>query len=154
MTKGTNSSSPSVPELSLTSPSQSLTMSSSSIPSAIFSRLPPSLGVLSDLNYTRSGRLENAATGRQYFVKLVSGSSVLQTQGEAEGLRAMRTAMGEKEGTFVPDLRVWDKWEEDGVEKGLMISGTSASDLSLFTVLLDDRYGDLLASKTIIRQDR
>lgn len=47
----------------------------------------------------------------------------------------------------MPDLRVWDKWEEDGVEKGLMISGTSASDLSLFTVLLADRYGDLLVQR-------
>jgi hypothetical protein len=154
MTTGTRPSPPSPSQLSPTSSSQNLIMPSSSIPSAIASRLPPSLGALSDLTYTRSGRLENAATGRQYFVKLVSGSSVLQTQGESEGLRAVRTAMGEKEGTFVPDLRVWDKWEENGVEKGLMISGTSASDLSLFTVLLANSYGYLLASKTIIRQDR
>lgn len=95
MTTGTSSSPPSPSQLSPASSSQNLVMPSSSIPSAIASRLPPSLGALSDLTHTRSGRLENAATGRQYFVKLVSGSSVLQTQGEAEGLRAVRTAMGE-----------------------------------------------------------
>lgn len=93
----------------------------SAIPPQLLARLPTSA---SSLKYSASSqRLRDSSTGKQYIAKLGSGVEIVKMQAEVEALRVLRSNMRNEDKGFIPEVLVWEMFEEEGMNKGCMICG-------------------------------